>query len=110
MRLTKRQLKKIIREEYSRLKRRGLIREMADQPMMGGRPLPRYELVDEMRLYIDELVMQADQDFGAYEMDDDRMGEYQGPNVEDPAYMQAELHRAFPDATPEEIEEAMGSW
>ena len=54
--------------------------------------------------------MQADQDFGAYEMDDDRMGEYQGPNVEDPAYMQAELQRAFPDATPEEIEEAMGSW
>lgn len=27
MRLTKRQLKRIIREEYSRLKRRGLIRE-----------------------------------------------------------------------------------
>ena len=54
MRLTKRQLKRIIREEYSRLKRRGLIREMA-------KPLPRYELVDEMRLYIDEMVMQADQ-------------------------------------------------
>ena len=103
MKITKRQLKRIIREEYSRLKRRGLIREMAN-------PLPRYELVDEMILYIDELVMQADQDFGAYEMDDDRMGEYQGPNVEDPAYMQAELQRAFPDATPEEIEEAMGSW
>jgi len=29
MRLTKRQLKRIIREEYSRLKRRGLIRESA---------------------------------------------------------------------------------
>ena len=29
MRLTKRQLKRIIREEYSRLKKRGLIREMA---------------------------------------------------------------------------------
>ena len=28
MRLTKRQLKRIIREEYTRLKRRGLIREM----------------------------------------------------------------------------------
>ena len=28
MRLTKRQLKRIIREEYSRLKRRGLIKEM----------------------------------------------------------------------------------
>jgi len=32
MRLTKRQLKRIIREEYSRLKRRGLIKEsMADE-------------------------------------------------------------------------------
>ena len=31
MRLTKRQLKRIIREEYSRLKRRGLIRESVDQ-------------------------------------------------------------------------------
>ena len=30
MRITKRQLKRIIREEYSRLKRRGLIREMYD--------------------------------------------------------------------------------
>ena len=30
MRLTKRQLKRIIREEYSRLKRKGLIREMSD--------------------------------------------------------------------------------
>ena len=31
MRLTKGQLKRIIREEYSRLKRRGLIRENKDQ-------------------------------------------------------------------------------
>lgn len=30
MRLTKRQLKRIIREEYSRLKRRGLLREMGE--------------------------------------------------------------------------------
>ena len=30
MRLTKRQLKRIIREEYSRLKRRGLIREAGE--------------------------------------------------------------------------------
>ena len=38
MRLTKRQLKRIIREEYSRLKRRGLIREMSDkaQPKNGS--------------------------------------------------------------------------
>ena len=34
MRLTKRQLKRIIREEYSRLKRRGLIKEMG-MPMGG---------------------------------------------------------------------------
>ena len=32
MRLTKRQLKRIIREEYSRLKRRGLIRETGRKP------------------------------------------------------------------------------
>ena len=31
MKLSKRQLKRIIREEYSRLKRRGLLREMVDQ-------------------------------------------------------------------------------
>jgi len=30
MKITKRQLKRIIREEYSRLKRKGLIREMSD--------------------------------------------------------------------------------
>ena len=30
MRISKRQLKRIIREEYSRLKRRGLIREMSE--------------------------------------------------------------------------------
>ena len=35
MRLTKRQLKRIIREEYTRLKRRGLIREFGyDDPSM----------------------------------------------------------------------------
>ena len=32
MRLTKRQLRRIIREEYSRLKRQGLIRETFDEP------------------------------------------------------------------------------
>ena len=39
MRLSKRQLKRIIREEYSRLKRRGLIREMSqwqENPNMIG--------------------------------------------------------------------------
>ena len=41
MKITKRQLKRIIREEYSRLQRRGLIRESwADQPadLYYGRP------------------------------------------------------------------------
>ena len=41
MKLTKRQLKRIIREEYTRLKRHGLIRESwADQPddLSYGRP------------------------------------------------------------------------
>ena len=36
MKLTKRQLKRIIREEYSRLKRRGLINEMGFRDMRGG--------------------------------------------------------------------------
>lgn len=34
MKLTKRQLKRIIREEYSRLKRRGLIREGNEEPSL----------------------------------------------------------------------------
>ena len=33
MKITKRQLKRIIREEYSRLKRRGLLRESKDQAL-----------------------------------------------------------------------------
>ena len=41
MRLTKRQLKRIIREEYSRLKRRGLINEN-----LGGNPIEA--LCDDM--------------------------------------------------------------
>lgn len=36
MRLTKRQLKRIIREEYSRLKRRGLIREFEEFDYKGA--------------------------------------------------------------------------
>ena len=36
MRLTKRQLKRIIREEYSRLKRRGLIQETGRKPTKIG--------------------------------------------------------------------------
>ena len=38
MRLTKRQLKRIIREEYTRLKRRGLIREYGMDSLGGEEP------------------------------------------------------------------------
>ncbi len=41
MRLTKRQLKKVIREEYAKLQRRGLISEMA--PMMGRTNMAKAE-------------------------------------------------------------------
>ena len=42
MRLTKRQLKRIIREEYSRLKRRGLVKESMSPSD------PNYELVGDV--------------------------------------------------------------
>lgn len=102
MRLTKRQLKRIIREEYSRLKRRGLLRENSNQ-----------DIVDQMRLFIDDLVDNADQGQGDYEMDDNRSpGGYQESwdDVEDPAYIQSQLRKAFPGASRADIEEAMGSW
>ena len=54
MRLTKRQLKRIIREEYTRLKRRGLIREMGMvgdglSGMRGGMCDGAAELIDIAR-------------------------------------------------------------
>ena len=51
MRLTKRQLKRIIREEYSRLKRRGLIREgrMGYDEMEGNLPAGATDLMDIAR-------------------------------------------------------------
>ena len=56
MRLSKRQLKRIIREEYSKLKRRGLIREMVmitDEDMLyDARELIESELSDETILAI----------------------------------------------------------
>ena len=52
MKLTKRQLKKIIREEYSRLKRRGLIREMVDQSEVDA-------LADECRAMMDAGICQT---------------------------------------------------
>lgn len=102
MRLTKRQLKRIIREEYSRLKRRGLIKEQYDQ-----------NRVNDMIMYLDDMMMQADQALGSYEMDDERtVGGYQDSfdRMEDPEYIKSELQAAFPEASMEEIEEAMASF
>ena len=60
MRLSKRQLKRIIREEYSRLKRRGLIREMGFDPSDMGEEVEYYceQIVEELyggELSYDEL-------------------------------------------------------
>ncbi len=102
MKITKRQLKRIIKEEYSRLHRRGVIKEQYNQ----GR-------VDDMILYLDDMMMQADQALGSYEMDDERtMGGYQDSfdDMEDPSYIRSKLQAAFPQASMEEIEEAMASF
>ena len=47
MRLSKRQLKRIIREEYSKLKRRGLIREMHEDMLYDARELVEMSLDDQ---------------------------------------------------------------
>ena len=102
MRLTKRQLKRIIREEYNRLKRRGLLKEQYDQ-----------NRVNDMIMYLDDMMMQADQALGSYEMNDERSASgYQDSfdSMEDPAYIRSELQAAFPQASMEEIEEAMASF
>lgn len=102
MRLGKRQLKRIIREEYSRLKRRGLIKEQYDQ-----------DRVNDMIMHLDDMMMGADQALDSYEMDDERMAsDYQNSydDMEDPMYIEAQLRKAFPDASQEEIEEAMASF
>ena len=83
MRLTKRQLKRIIREEYTRLKRRGLIREMGGQ-----------DRINEMIMFLDDL-----------------MSSERGMELEyDEEAVIAELERAFPDATIDEVMEAMASF
>ena len=41
MKITKRQLKRVIREEYTKLQRKGLINEMS--PMMGGTHMAKAE-------------------------------------------------------------------
>ena len=60
MRLTKRQLKRIIREEYSRLKRRGLIKEddmsqMVDDMRLAGMQLP-IDQEPEIIEYLESLI------------------------------------------------------
>ena len=87
MRLTKRQLKRIIREEYSRLKRKGLIREY------GGRL--NQNRINDMIMYLDDLMMTE----RGEEL------EYGGRDA-----IMAELQAAFPDASREEINEAMMSF
>ena len=52
MKMTKRRLKRIIREEYSRLKRRGLLREMVDQTEVDA-------LADECRAMMDAGICQS---------------------------------------------------
>jgi len=68
MRLTKRQLKRIIREEYSRLKRRGLIKESWDDRMADmapSRPMSSYHMNlpgddGQMAAYEEEMAEQGE--------------------------------------------------
>ena len=66
MRLTKRQLKRIIREEYSRLKRRGLIREMGEVEHDQDEFLAKQ--IDQ---YANQLVQAAQKDCAQGMMDQD---------------------------------------
>ena len=99
MRLTKRQLKRIIREEYSLLKRRGLIKETGRRATYGGsginkRFVPRQDVIQEMIMFLDDL-----------------MNSERGMELEyDEEGVIAELERAFPDATVDEVMEAMASF
>ena len=120
MKISKRQLKRIIREEYTLLKRKGLIRESRGESAinfhrreMGGMEDRSLDRIDDMIMYLDDMMMQADQALGSYEMDDERtMDGYQDSfdDMEDPSYIRSKLQAAFPDASMEEIEEAMASF
>lgn len=75
MRLTKRQLKRIIREEYSRLKRRGLIRESNVRPSrrrldeMHADPMGAYDtLSGAEKALVDDEIMHLIQTQGMDEM------------------------------------------
>ena len=111
MRLTKKQLKRIIREEYTRLKRQGLIKESL-YGLGGKSPVPpsnRQDLVFQMIDYLDQLDAETERAMDRYEMDDDRDPEaYFGlADFNDRDYVYANLRKNFPNATEEEIEEAM---
>ena len=83
MRLTKRQLKRIIREEYSRLKRRGLIKEsympmtqaeITFELMEGGEWT--CQVPESILGHIDDLLMAQSGEYGDLspeQMDEDRM-------------------------------------
>jgi len=79
MKISKRQLKRIIREEYSRLKRRGLIKESINDE----------QRVMDMIMFLDDLMANSE------EYDYDEYG------------VENKLRSAFPDATEDEIQEAM---
>ena len=61
MRLTKRQLKRIIREEYTRLKRRGLIKEaMGDGGLPATRPkVQRQDPMRQLKFFVQNIVETA---------------------------------------------------
>ena len=97
MRLTKRQLKRIIREEYSRLKRRGLITEMGPGRKKYEQVKDRYgrrDIIQEMIMFLDDL-MESER---GMELEYDQGG------------VIAELQSAFPEASMDEIMEAMDSF
>ena len=65
MRLTKRQLKRIIREEYSRLKRRGLIKESMDDLPIGDFPdfvdntPPKQDGMQQLKFFVTDIAETA---------------------------------------------------
>lgn len=91
MKITKRQLKQIIREEYSRLKQRGLIKESR---WSAGDPDEEYsqERVDRMVMFLDDL-MENDPDLAS---DEDSIFHA--------------LNGHFANASEEEIADAMASF
>lgn len=99
MRISKRRLKRIIREEYTLLKRKGLIRESRRESAinfhrreMGGMEDRSLDRIDDMRMFLDDLMMrQPDLEFDQY------------------AVMEI-LSNEFPEASEEEIMEAMDSF